>query len=436
MIRRENLRQAIEAIGRRDPEVGYALDEMLGMGLIDAASAEEDDGSGEDFFFLFEDQKVPVKKFIFVNEGTAGLEQGLLIKYGELIRKRQLLQGRERLAYLEAAREIRRAGLEFMVRHEIDSALKRQAADLAGLEAGGSEAAREEIDFKRRLVARLEELRTDRRPLPADPAGDDPDVLYRGLVGADAPARFARFPLCLDSLIQVAAANAEFFHVRFILNCLSRGLLQNLFACLAEQGILGLIYLTLRERIFYQGLEVKFMAALRGGRDEGAARRPAAPPGVGTFLIAGVWLLWQSGLSGVRELVLDAEVGARGFYESAGFHARGLSEYVLKDPRGYLIRAILIMASNLPGLEPELGREIAGLIGKQVKGLAKKARRDKDKSVRKGTLAAIRAALGPGARPEFAQAAVQALLKYRKKIPEAEELLRLASAAGRNAWSG
>jgi len=430
MIRRENLRQAIEAIGRRDPEVGYALDEMLGMGLIDTASAGEDDDSGEDFFFVFEDQKVPVKKFIFVNEGTAGLEQRLLIKYGELIRKRQLLRGREHLAYLEAAREIRRAGLEFMVRHEIDSALKRQAADLAGLEADGSEAARAEIDFKRRLVAQLEELKTDRRPLPADPAGHGEEVLYRGLVGADTPARFAHFPLSLDSLVQVAAANAEFFHVRFILSCLGRGLLQNLFACLVEQHILGLIYLTLRERIFYQGLEVKFVAALRGGRNRGEAQRPAAPPGVGTFLIAGVWLLWKSSLVGVKELVLDAEVGARGFYESAGFHTRGMSEYVLRAPRGYLVRSILVMASHRRRLEPELGQEIAGLIAKQVKGLRGQARRDKDKSARKAALAAIRAALGPDSRPEFAQAAAQALLKFRKKIPEAEELLRLASPAG------
>jgi hypothetical protein len=41
-------------------------------------------------------------------------------------------------------------------------------------------------------------------------------------------------------------------------------------------------------------------------------------------------------------------------------------------------------------------------------------------------LSCIRECLMPGARPEFADAALVGLRKYRRKIPEAEELIRMA----------
>ena len=34
MIKRENLKQAIEEISKRDPAIGYSLDAMLGAGAI------------------------------------------------------------------------------------------------------------------------------------------------------------------------------------------------------------------------------------------------------------------------------------------------------------------------------------------------------------------------------------------------------------------
>jgi len=33
-------------------------------------------------------------------------------------------------------------------------------------------------------------------------------------------------------------------------------------------------------------------------------------------------MLWKNEMSGLRELVLDAEVGARRFYEAVGFESR------------------------------------------------------------------------------------------------------------------
>ncbi|GAI98462.1 unnamed protein product, partial [marine sediment metagenome] len=57
MIKRENIKQAIDAISERDPEIGYSLNEMLGTGQIDVPL------QGDDLHFLFDRQKVPINKF-------------------------------------------------------------------------------------------------------------------------------------------------------------------------------------------------------------------------------------------------------------------------------------------------------------------------------------------------------------------------------------
>lgn len=84
MLKRENIKQAIDAISERDPEIGYSLNEMLGTGQIDVPL------QGDDLHFLFDRQKVPINKFLYFNEGTAPIEQGLLIKYGEMTKKQEL----------------------------------------------------------------------------------------------------------------------------------------------------------------------------------------------------------------------------------------------------------------------------------------------------------------------------------------------------------
>ena len=90
MIKREHIKQAIDAIASRDPDIGYTLDEMLGMGLIDAPYRSGDPQGGEEFFFLFDGDRVQVNKVLFFNEGTVPIEQGLLIKYGELVKKHEI----------------------------------------------------------------------------------------------------------------------------------------------------------------------------------------------------------------------------------------------------------------------------------------------------------------------------------------------------------
>jgi hypothetical protein len=415
MIKREHIKQAVDAISGRNPDIGYSLDEMLGMGLIDVPS-REDERDGENFFFLFDGEKVLVNRVLFFNEGIVPVEQGLLIKYGELVKKQELEARRDPSAYSDVLREIRRAGLRTAVLHEIDYAighLRKKA------ETGAS------MDRRREeLTEFLDEIKKSGGPL--DGGEDDPMVLYRGVIDAQTPAYFMRFPMSMESLMQVADMNVEFFHVRFILNCLIRGVERNLLACVAKGNILGLAFLALREQIFKKDLEIKYLATLRGKTWD--MERPSFKPprGVGTFLIAGVWLLWKNRMPKLKELVLDSELGARRFYDSLGFAARGLARYALREPKANLLRAILGMTHGCPELSKETIREIRKLIAKQVKRLRKKTKGDSDAPERRAVIAAILECLKPEAREEFVEAACSNLIKYGAKIPESQEILQFS----------
>ena len=80
MIKREHIKQAIDAISRRSPEIGYSLDQMLGMGVIDTAAGADQAMDGDNLHFVFDDEKVLVNKVLFFNEGIVPIEQGLVIK--------------------------------------------------------------------------------------------------------------------------------------------------------------------------------------------------------------------------------------------------------------------------------------------------------------------------------------------------------------------
>jgi hypothetical protein len=144
---------------------------------------------------------------------------------------------------------------------------------------------------------------------------------------------------------------------------------------------------------------------------------------VGTFLVAGVWTLWKNEMPNLREIVLDAEVGARRFYEAVGFESRGLSGYVLKTPRGYLLRSILAMTHHCHNLRPELVQELSKLIVGEVKALRKKAKDERAMARRRASMAAVQECLKPETRAELSKAASMALLKYQKKIPESLGIL-------------
>ncbi|MCJ7597005.1 MAG: hypothetical protein MUO52_19775 [Desulfobacterales bacterium] len=411
MIKREHIKQAIDAIASRNPDIGYTLDEMLGIGLIDTPSRSDDLPEGQDFCFLFDGEKVLVNKVLFFNQGTVPIEQGLLIKYGELVKKQEIQDKGGSAGYKDVYREIHAAGLRLVVIHEIDFAIARLS------KRRGSDP----------LIALLEGVKKETESLDLNLDGIDPFVMYRGVVDDDRPAYFICFPMCMASLMQVGDMNVEFFSVRFILGCLIKGLQKNLMACVVERHIVGLIFLALKKKVFKRDLEIKFFATLRGKTWDSSWPASRPPRGVGIFLVAGVWLLWKNRMPGFKEVVLDSEVGARTFYDRVGFEPRGLSGYVLKEPKGSLLKAILGMAQNARDLKQEVIQEIAALVRKKVKKLRKKAKGQRAIKERKAVIAAMKECLKAGARPEFAEAALEAMTKYQKKIPESKEILNLVT---------
>ena len=427
MLRRENLKHAIEAITGREPRIGYVLNRMLGTGQIDIPS-DSDARFGESSpGFLFEGQSLYVNKFSYFHEGTAPLEQGLLTKYGELIEKQVLLSKSDgTIDFRKAARQVRDAGLRFMVTYEINRAVDHlKKSEYA--RKNHRESSSQERPLNRGLdrVSFLAKIKSNHPFSSKSPSTIASDVLYQGIVGTDTPATLMCFPYHMETLMQVADINLEFFSVRFVLNCLVENRDKQLFACIVNQRIAGLLFLDFRRALFYRGLEITYIATL-GGLTPGTI--PAGYPlvrGIGTFIIAGIWLLWKRALSDYNELFLSSELISRRFYENIGFYPRRSFEYVLKEPSGHLLKAILMMANHCPRLEANVLIEIIGFIQKQVKVLQKPARKEKDKRERIIGLSIIEDSLHHRTHPAVAVAVLEMLLKNRNEIPESERLIAL-----------
>ena len=340
MVKREHIKQAIDAISLRNPEIGYMLDEMLAHGRIDSLGVDNSVADNGDFHLLFDGRPITIKRFIFFNEGTVPIEQRLLIKYGEMLKRQELLAKGRGIDYRDAARELRMAGLKLMVIHEIDYAIHRlqkgRPTPTTGRALDGKELP-DAAAVKRSLISRLEAIKDDSLPLETPSPGKEDElssvVFFRSVVDRDMPAYFTQFPYCLDALMQVADINLEFFQVRLLLDFLIGGTASNLFGCMVDDKLEGLVYLVFRQRYFYKALEIRYIATARGATSDRPAYRPRVLKGVGTFLVAGVWLLWKSAPKGARDLLLDSEIGARHFYDGIGFQPRGFSGYRLKAPR-------------------------------------------------------------------------------------------------------
>lgn len=414
MIKREHIKQAIDAISGRAPDIGRALDELLGVGRIGTAAQPEDSATDTDFHFFFDKEKVRVKKFIFIHEGTAPIERGLLIKYGELLRKRELIEGRRERDFLRAAREVRAAGLRLMVAHEIDAAIERVRA---ASDAGSPGVAEERI-------AVLNGLKSENPARGIPTSARDDRVIFSGAVEDGRQALFIPFPFCIDALMQVADINLEFFHVRFLLACLMRGQEQCLFACIVDGRIVGMLFLALKSALFYSGLEIKYIATLRGGRSDD---EEPPPRGVGRFLVAGTWLLWKTAYSKAREIVLDSETGARRFYEHHGFVSKGPHRYVLSNPSPDLLQTILMMAENCPGLPAKVALELGDLVMQRIKLLRRHSRNDRERALHAQVEAMAQTALSSCTYPAIATAATRGLLRCRRSLSELEHLLAVAS---------
>lgn len=419
MLKKEHIKQAIEAIAARNPEIGYTLDEMLGMDRIRVGPAGPDEDKGEDFQFVFNDRPVRVKKVLFFNQGTVPIEERLVIHYGEMITQHRLAQQGKDINFRQAAEASREAGLRLLVDYEIDIALKR----LEETVAAGTVDPRWAAD----RGGRLEAIKNDRRPLALTPA-TRPDIgqgqgLYAGTVDDGIQAEFMPFPFCMDALLQAADINLEFFNIRFLLACWTKGLEKNLFACVAAGRIEGLVHLVSTKSYFYRALEIHFIATSRGRPAAGDDPGRKELKGVGTFLVAGVWLLWQERLPDHKDLLLDSEVGARHFYESIGFQARGFYAFIMKTPRGRLVPAIVAMAGRCPDLQRWTVKAIIKMLHKQLRILGKASRSQKDIQARQHALEAVKAALRAGSDKAITRTVKEYLARCRGKVPEAETLL-------------
>jgi len=450
MIKRENLKQAIEEISKRDPAIGYSLDAMLGAGEIGVPEKTAAGEETEDLFFLFKDRPVFVKKYLYFHEGTVPLEQQLLIQYGELVKKQELQDSSEPVDYRGAAGRIRRAALRLMVDHEIDYAVSRVRDELArfsfasdvpadqpAVPANGPialTAHHRRMQALNGLISLLQTIKSDDRPLQLflndRHTADDATFQADGVIEYVTPARFIPFPFCLDALLQVAAMNLEFFHVRFLLTCLMEHAGQRLYACVAAGKILGLIFLELRTHYWRQSLEIKYLATVGGAAQTLPEPQLRKIRGVGTFLVAGTWLLWKSCFPKAKELVLNAEIGAMRFYRSIGFRLRRPFEYVLEEPQGFLLRSILVMVNACETPAAELLEATGRLIESQFKRLHKRSRGPAAQVQRKMIFAFLKVCLQSRTHPILADGLVRHLFKYRAKLPEAGDLLHLAAESG------
>jgi acetoin utilization deacetylase AcuC-like enzyme len=450
MIKRENLKQAIEEISRRDPAIGYSLDSLLGAGEISVPGKTDAGDGADDLLFLFKGQPVLIKKFLYFQEGTVPLEQQLLIKYGELVKKQELQDSPEPVDYRAATDRIREAGLRLMVGHEIDYAVTRIRSELAQLIHGNDKAVdypdapengsimqserRRRIQMLSGLISFLESIKLDDRPLQQyledSGATDDSAFHAEGVVEYITPARFMPFPFCLDALLQVAAMNLEFFHVRFLLTCLIQHTGSRLYTCVVEGKILGLIFLDLRTHYLKQSLEIKYLATVGGLEEILRDLQIRKVRGVGTFLVAGTWLLWKSRFPQVKEMVLNAEIGALRFYRSMGFRPRKPFEYMLTQPQGFLLRSILVMVNHCHRPGSDLLAAVERLIVDQIKFLRRDSLRKDTRAQRKVVFAFLRLSLQSRTHPAVANIALKQLLKYRRKLPEADELIELATECG------
>ncbi len=413
MLKRETIKQAIDAIAARDAEIGYSLAELFGTGRIDVPGGPPPTTHPQRFYFTFDRQPVAVDKNSLFNEGLAAVEQPLLIKYGEMAKKLALSASDGKSGYATAGRTIREAGLNLLVRHELARALQRLDADSSGTQA----TAREVLE---RLVGNGPE-----EALPRSAA--DPRVLFHGAVNADDAAFFMSLPYTREALMQVADLQLPFFSVRFVLRCLRNGTAPYLFACLVDGAIAGLIYLRLKTALFHKALEIKYIASAQH-RPEGALQTSPVHRGVGTFLVAGTWLLWKHYYPGGREILLDSEIQASGFYESLGFEKRRPYVYSLVRPAGRLTYVLAVMVDRSRTVPPAVLGEMTAVIKDQVRLLVRTKPADPRREL---ALHFLKLCLLSRSRPDLARSAAQGLLKYRSRVPEAGPLLELATAHGR-----
>ncbi|MFZ7128241.1 MAG: histone deacetylase [Desulfobacterales bacterium] len=425
MIKREHLKQAVDSIARKNPEIGYALGELMAAGRIDVPEKQAD--ADADFFIQFDGRPIRIRKYAYLHDGIVVLEEQLAAGYGSMVWGLEHLESGSVTSFRQMAMAARRAGLRLMVAMELDRVL---ASDAIGPDAGNAEELKEGGSLRRLLT----EMRGEaERPL-AGTVSIEREALHC-LLHVTAPdgsvLSFHRFPYTLSALMQAADLNLEFFHVRFLINALVEGVSDRLLCGVADGRIFGLAYLDVKARGFQRDLEIKYIATRQASDQEISAypRRPLK--GGGAFLLACIWLLWKHRLSHLRKLVLDAEIGARGFYEAVGFVPRPRFEFVLERPDGRMLSFLWMMIRESKIDDPAVIGAFTKVVAGHVKGLRRPSRTEREKRSRSRVIAVLQSCIGSsGTHPGIAKPLAAELNRYRRRIPEAEAILAAAEDAG------
>ena len=393
MITKEHIQQAIQAIGQIDRNSGFGLQALLDgyrIRAVQGSAAPEELSSDKAFHYYFDGQRVDVPKTGFVAEGIATLEQSLMFKWGQSREKQRRLSGWEAANIRQLAGDIRRAGAALVVDYELG-----------------------------RLKERPDNL-DEPLGLPTVQSTED---LFFGHLANGLPAFFMPLPLNREMLLQVAEQRFEFFSVRFLLQCWEDGSFPFLYACLAGGHLLGLVKLQYHRHRIDERLEVKYIARQMPQYDD----TDTATRGVGTFMLAGVWMLWHGFFPKVRHVFLDGEVGARRFYLDAGFQEQRMCRYVLETPAGYLLAALADMADDSRSPAEKVRAAMEGLIRSSIKVLGRSRWGRKGRTAH---LAFIRRCLLCRRQPYPATTALSLLLDNGRRIPEAEALIHMATRTG------
>ncbi|BBO90553.1 histone deacetylase [Desulfosarcina ovata] len=399
MIKREHIQLALDAIHHVDRESGYGLQALFDDQRIRIApdsGGQTEDSEGKGFLYYFEGERVDVPKTAFVADGIATLEQSLVFKWGEL-REKQLRVGTWISGNIhQLAGDIRRAGAELQVDYELQRLKNRPA----NLEAS-----------------------------VALPAAQSPGPHFSGHLVAGMPAQFVPLPLTRQMLLQVAGQRFEFFSVRFLLDSWADGSFPFIYACIAGGQLLGLVKLQRHRHAINDRFEIKYIARRAPQYDD----TETSARGVGTFMLAGVWMLWHTFAPDVRHIFLDGEVGARKFYLDAGFTEQRLCRYVLETPAGYLLATIADMADDPRAPAGTVKDRLESLIRTSIKelGRARRGRRNPEP-----LLAFIKRCLVCRHQPYPATTALALLLKNQTRIAEATALIDMATRTGKVRISG
>ena len=118
-------------------------------------------------------------------------------------------------------------------------------------------------------------------------------VLFSAEIDTNTHVHFLPFPFSFAVLKQAAEINLEFFHLRFLIDQFVTGKTDLLYAGMTRGRLTGLMLMEEKRHLFYAGFEIKYIATINGVPLDSETVEYPRIRGVGTFLMAGAWLIWK-----------------------------------------------------------------------------------------------------------------------------------------------